>query len=203
MTKETVEELKAQVAWLKQEVQTAHEQKHRAVDLLEQTERKQRQKKNMDFVQLQRKEMRALSELAAESPIAMQLLMVMAQVMDKQNAVMISFKAMEQIVNRKRPTLDRAIRVLRDGKWIQVVKVGTANAYVLNEAVFWTDHYSKRETASFSAQVITTLEEQDKDLRKSKSVQLKRVPSLTTPEERIVLSDDKLEPPDQQHLDLN
>ncbi|MFX3943901.1 hypothetical protein ACJBXQ_11380, partial [Streptococcus suis] len=77
------------------------------------------------------------------------LLMVLAQSMDKQNAVMISFKAMQQILGKSRPTLDRAVRLLREDNWIQVVKVGTANAYVLNSAVFWTDRGDKRHMASF------------------------------------------------------
>ncbi|MFM9587306.1 hypothetical protein, partial [Streptomyces caniscabiei] len=91
-----------------------------------------------------RAELRAIADLGAKSALALDLLMVLAQSMDKQNAVMISFKAMQQILGKSRPTLDRAVRLLREDNWIQVVKVGTANAYVLNSAVFWTDRGDKR-----------------------------------------------------------
>jgi hypothetical protein len=56
--------------------------------------------------------------------------------------------------------------------------------------------------ASFGAQIVTTLEEQDKDLRANPNVKLKRVPTLVSKEERIVLGTDKLPPPDQQDLEL-
>ncbi|WP_439847227.1 hypothetical protein, partial [Enterococcus faecium] len=108
-------------------------------DLLDAEKAAQRLPKNMDFVQVSRAELRAIADLGAKSALALDLLMVLAQSMDKQNAVMISFKAMQQILGKSRPTLDRAVRLLREDNWIQVVKVGTANAYVLNSAVFWTD----------------------------------------------------------------
>jgi hypothetical protein len=171
-------------------------------DLLDAEKAAQRLPKNMDFVQVSRAELRAIADLGAKSSLALDLLMVLAQSMDKQNAVMISFKAMEQILGKSRPTLDRAVRLLREDKWIQVVKVGTANAYILNSAVFWTDRGDKRHMASFGAQIVTTLEEQDKDLRANPNVKLKRVPTLVSKEERIVLGTDKLPPPDQQDLEL-
>ncbi|MES9320406.1 hypothetical protein ABEP90_12405, partial [Cutibacterium acnes] len=112
-------------------------------------------------------------------------------------------KAMQQILGKSRPTLDRAVRLLREDNWIQVVKVGTANAYVLNSAVFWTDRGDKRHMASFKAQIVTTLDEQDKDFRANPHVKLKHVPTLVSKDERVIVGTDELPPPDQQDLDLN
>lgn len=172
-------------------------------DLLDAEKAAQRLPKNMDFIQVSRAELRAIADLGAKSALALDLLMVLAQSMDKQNAVMISFKAMQQILGKSRPTLDRAVRLLREDNWIQVVKVGTANAYVLNSAVFWTDRGDKRHMASFGAQIVTTLDEQEKDLRANPHVKLKRVPTLVGKDERVVVGTDELPPPDQQDLDLN
>lgn len=172
-------------------------------DLLDAEKAAQRLPKNMDFVQVSRAELRAIAELGAKSALALDLLMVLAQSMDKQNAVMISFKAMQQILGKSRPTLDRAVRLLREDNWIQVVKVGTANAYILNSSVFWTDRGDKRHMASFKAQIVTTLDEQDKDFRANPNVQLKRVPSLVPKGERVILGNEDLPPPDQLDLDLN
>ena len=171
-------------------------------DLLDAEKANQRLPKNMDFVQVSRAELRAIADLGAKSSLALDLLMVLAQSMNKQNAVMISFKAMQQILGKSRPTLDRAVRLLREDKWIQVVKVGTANAYVLNSAVFWTDRGDKRHMANFGAQIVTTLGEQDKDLRANPQVKLKRVPILDLKEERIIFGREELPPPDQTDLDL-
>lgn len=158
--------------------------------------------KNLDFVQVSRSDLRAIADLGAKSSLALDLLMTLAQSMDRQNAVMISYKAMEQILGKSRPTLDRAIRLLKQDNWIQVVKVGTANAYVLNTGVFWTDRGDKRPLASFSARVVTTLAEQDKDLRECPEVSLKRVPVIESKRERMTLGSDQLPPPDQGDLDL-
>jgi CTP:phosphocholine cytidylyltransferase-like protein len=159
--------------------------------------------KNLDFVQVSRADLRAIADLGAKSSLALDVLMVFAQSMDKQNAVMMSFKAMEQILGKSRPTLDRAIRVLKKDNWIQVVKVGTANAYVLNSSVFWTDRGDKKSLANFSARVVTTLGEQDKDLRECSDVKLKRVPIISSKNERVSVGVDQLTPPDQQDLNLN
>lgn len=172
-------------------------------DLLEEQKALAKLPKNMDFVQMSRSEMRALSELGAENPVALQLLMLFGQVMNKQNAVMMSYKAMIDITGKSRSTLDRAIKKLAKQRWIQVVKVGQSNVYVLNSAVFWTDRGDKKYRASFTASVVTTLDEQDKDLRRSPSVELQRIPMLSGKEERVSLTDEQLPPPDQQDLNLN
>lgn len=185
-----------------EEISRLRHQLAKMSDVLEAERAERRLLKNMDFVQVSRAELRAIAKLGSKSSLALDLLMIFAQSMNKQNAVMMSFKAMELTLGKSRPTLDRAIRLLKQDNWVQVVKVGTANAYVLNQAVFWTDRGDKRKISNFSAQVITTLEEQDKDLRKSPNIKLKRIPTLEN-KERIILGDDKLPPPDQQDLDLN
>lgn len=186
-----------------EEISRLRKQLAQMSDLLDAEKAAHRLPKNMDFVQVSRAELRAIADLGAKSSLALDLLMVLAQSMDKQNAVMISFKAMQQILGRSRPTLDRAVRLLREDNWIQVVKVGTANAYVLNKSVFWSDRGDKKHLASFSAQIVTTLAEQDKDLRANPHVKLKRVPTLVGKDERVVVGSDNLPPPDQQDLELN
>lgn len=183
------------------QISQLREQLSRVTDLLEEERKTKKKSKNLDFVQVQRSELRAIADLGSKSALALELLMVLAQAMDKQNAVMISFKAMQDILNKSRPTLDRAIRLLKQENWIQVVKVGTANAYVLNSSVFWTGR-SDQKMASFNAKVITTFKEQDKDVRENPDVSLKRIPLLSK-SERISLTNEELPPPDQQDLDLN
>ena len=150
-----------------EEITRLRQQLSQMSDLLDAEKAAKRLPKNMDFVQVSRADMRAIAELGAKNSIALKLLMTFAQTMDRQNAVMISFKAMEEIMGKSRPTLDRAIRLLKEDNWLQVVKVGTANAYVLNSAVFWTDSNDKRSMTNFTARIVTTLNEQDMDLRKT------------------------------------
>lgn len=186
-----------------EEITRLRQQLSQMSDLLDAEKAAKRLPKNMDFVQVSRADMRAIAELGAKNSIALKLLMTFAQTMDRQNAVMISFKAMEEIMGKSRPTLDRAIRLLKEDNWLQVVKVGTANAYVLNSAVFWTDSNDKRSMTNFTARIVTTLNEQDMDLRKNRNVRLKRTPIIVPNGERVILDTEPLPPPDQQDLDLN
>lgn len=186
-----------------EEITRLRQQLSQMSDLLDAEKAAKRLPKNMDFVQVSRADMRAIAELGAKNSIALKLLMTFAQTMDRQNAVMISFKAMEEIMGKSRPTLDRAIRLLKEDNWLQVVKVGTANAYVLNSAVFWPDSNDKRSMTNFTARIVTTLNEQDMDLRKNRNVRLKRTPTIVPNGERVILDTEPLPPPDQQDLDLN
>lgn len=158
---------------------------------------KELERKNHDFVQVKRSELLALNELAAKSGTAHRLLMMLVQTMNKENAVIFSQKAMQQEMDVSRPTIDRAIKLLKDDLWLQVVKIGTANAYAMNSNVFWTGRRDKK-LGVFSAQVITTLAEQDKDLREKPSMKLKKVPYAIPPEQPVILDDTE----NQRELDI-
>ena len=183
------------------EISNLRQQLSRMFDLLDEEKAAKRLPKNMDFVQVSRAELRAIGELGAKSSLALDLLMIFAQSMDKKNAVMMSYETLRYLTGKSRRHLLRAITILKSDNWVQVIEVGTANAYVLNSAVFWSDRGDKRHMASFGAQVITTLEEQEKDVRESPKLKLRRVPMLNN--ERISLGDDQLPPPDQEDLELN
>jgi hypothetical protein len=163
-------------------------------DLLEQEKIKQRLPKNMDFLQVTKSELRNLTDLSKKNQLSFEILMSFAQVMNKQNAIIMSYATMQTIIGKSRVTLSNAVKVLREDKWIQVVKIGTANAYVLNSAVFWTDKGFRKETATFTAQVVTTLDEQDKDLRKNQKIKLKRTPDLQVNEKMV-------QEPEQQDIE--
>ena len=191
----------SEVDKLKKELSQARALNNNLNDAFQALQTEKRTKSNIDFVQLQRSEMRLIAELGAKSSTALDVLMTLGQAMDKSNAVMMSYETMSLITGKSRSTLSQAISLLKEDNWIETIKVGTANAYVLNSAVLWTDRGNKKFTA-FSAQIITTLDEQTKDVRETPNVKLKRIPMLQ-PNERGVLNDEKLPPPDQEDMDLN
>lgn len=194
------ESLMEQNIRLQEELRLLKEEKH-------QLKVQQAKNSNRDFVQLSRAEMRKISELSTgkSGKAALNLLMLFAQSMNKQNAVMISFNMLESITKQSRATIDRAIKRLKKDNWIQVIKVGNANVYVLNSSVFWTDKAEKRY-ATFSAQIITSFDEQDVDIRKNPDLKLRTVPAFFGEPELlgngISLGNDELPPPDQQDADL-
>ncbi|WP_063657593.1 hypothetical protein [Candidatus Arsenophonus triatominarum] len=95
------------------EISTLRQKLAKLTDILEAERAIKRIPKNLDFVQVSRPELRAIAELGKKNSVALDVLMIFVQTMDKQNAVMMSFKAMESILGKSRPTLDRAIRILK------------------------------------------------------------------------------------------
>ena len=109
-------------------------------------------KNTSDFLQVTRGYVKEMRELAKRSPAAHQVLWLLAERMNRTNAVVISQKTRGQILGYSRATLNRAVTLLKNECWVQVVTTGTSNAYIVNSKVLWRDHGGKRY-ASFYAEV--------------------------------------------------
>ncbi|MBQ0131622.1 MAG: hypothetical protein KBT18_05450 [Comamonas sp.] len=156
------------------------------------------QKNPADFLQVTRGYLKEMRELAKRSPAAHQVLWLLAERMNKTNAVVISQKTMGQILGYSRATLNRAVTLLKTERWVQVVTTGTSNAYIVNAKVLWRDHGGKRY-ASFYAEVVVSEDEQLHPIENWEGVELKILPILRANEEVIVGNED-LPPPDQKEL---
>ncbi|EKL5365116.1 plasmid replication initiator-like protein [Escherichia coli] len=115
------------------------------------------------------------------------------------NAVTISNTALCKIIGKSRATVTRAIKHLVDHRYVDIVKVGTTNTYVVNEQVAFAGSPGQRK-AVFSATVVAHECEQDEGWDQVKK--LKAVPVIYD-DERPILGCDELPPPDQQDLELN
>jgi hypothetical protein len=159
---------------------------------------------NQGFVQVSRKYLDELDELAFRSPAARKLLTSLVKAMNKQNAVMVSQESLVKLTALSKPTVKRAVALLREQNWIEVVKVGTANVYRVNSGVFWTARADGRWT-SFSAEVIANFDEQDEVTKATPTPKLRHIPYVQADEDVIVSgtelgSDD---PPEQSQLDFH
>lgn len=164
------------------------------VDRINELEAEDRFRKNQNFVQLYKQELVELRALSLKDPNAMSLLLILVEKMNKQNAIIMSQKTMTKITGKSRPTVARAVKILKDTRFIQVVKIGTANAYIINSKVFWQST-TVGKFSSFSATVIASLDEQNKGFEENwKDVELKHVPFLN---ERAIEA-----PEEQQELQL-
>jgi len=115
------------------------------------------------------------------------------------NAVTISNEALAKIIGVSTRTVARATKHLRDKHYVQVIKIGTSNTYVVNEQVAFAGTAGQRK-AVFSATVVAHECEQDEGWDKVKK--LKAIPVIYE-DERPIVGADELPPPDQQDLDLN
>ena len=103
------------------------------------------------------------------------MLMLLIQKMDRQNAIMMSSASISTVLGISPATFKRAMAVLREDRWVQIVKVGTSNAYLVNSRAFWQSYRTQR-VASFNAKIITTGAEQKESMRRLEEVSLKRIP---------------------------
>jgi len=139
-------------------------------DLINEEEQRLEEKLNADFVQLYRKNIEAIVELGKRSQLAVLIFVYLLKTIDRQNAVVISQETLCEIFEVSRMTMYRAQKELEKSNFIKIIKVGTANAYVLNSEIVWTTYANKKQFAVFSAQIIASKEEQkeNKKIKTSK-----------------------------------
>ena len=158
---------------------------------------------NHNFVQVSRQFLADWRRLLKRSPIAIDLMYLLMQYMGRTtNAVVISQKSLCELTGYSRQYISRGLRVLKEERWVEVVKVGTANAYCVNEKIAWQAARNQREYALFSAAVYASNSEQDEEYRELSKQELRHIPFVETKGERMIVDDqERLPPPDQ--LDMS
>lgn len=140
-------------------------------------------KKNRNFVQVEKRAFKDLRGLIDRSPVAAKLLLIMGEKMNKQNALLCSFKTLCEITGLSRSTLSAAVSLLKSECWIEVIKIGTANAYIVNSRVFWQS-YGNLKHATFNATIVASSSEQDKETWDN--VDLRNFPFLSSEDSKDI-----------------
>ena len=83
--------------------------------------------------------------------------------MDKTNALIISYDAMEELFGKSRTTLWRYISFLVDEKVIEVHTTGQSNIYCINASLAWAQTEELKRFARFNASVVIS-EKEAKDM---------------------------------------
>ena len=158
---------------------------------------------NYNFIQLQKGYMKQWRELIKKQPLAVEIMFYFMEVMGRtSNAVVCSYKTLQEITGYSRPSVARAIKHLRENNWIDSVKIGSATAYAVNERVAWQARKNQRKYAVFSAVVVASESEQDSNFSELASKPIRHIP-LIDEHERVVISNEELPPPDQDEMDLD
>lgn len=156
---------------------------------------------NYNFVQVQKGHMKQWRELIQKQPLSAEIMFYFMEVMGRNtNAVVCSYKTLQEVTGYSRPSVGRAIKTLKDMNWIDSVKVGSATAYAVNERIVWQSGKNQRRYAMFSATVVASESEQEKGFDEN-SHKIKHIPFIERTE-RVIVSNDELPPPDQQELNL-
>lgn len=139
-------------------------------------EYRQNQKKSpyTRWVQMNKDAYKAEDWLMSKSPIAYRILKFLINNMDSYNAVMCSYHVIEENFGVSKPTVTRAIKLLKEKKYIDVYKSGTSNVYAVNKEIAWNSWGNNYKHAKFGANIIISESEQENfKITKHKEISLK------------------------------
>ena len=119
------------------------------------------------WVQTERAAHEAWAALIRRSPLAAQVMHILTSQVGEHNAVVISQKALAQLVGGSERGVRDALALLQSDNWIETRQIGgrgTVNAYIINDRVAWNGKRDGIRYSLFSARVILSEEEQpDRD----------------------------------------
>lgn len=154
------------------------------------------------WVQTERAAHEAWSALIGRKPKAAQLMHLLVANMGKDAAVATSQATLASLMDVSLNTVKRALTVLVEEHWIDVVRVGSerggVNAYVVNRRVAWADKRENQRYAAFDARILVREAEQDAPIADDRPP-LRQLPSLS-PGDMQLPHGDGLPPPSQPSL---
>ena len=114
-----------------------------------------------NFLQVNKDKYKEEAWLMRKSPIAYQILRFITDNMDNYNALICSYKVIEESLEVSHSTVARAIRLLQEHKYLQVAKSGTTNIYMVNKELYWHSYGTNYARAEFGAKIIISADEQE------------------------------------------
>lgn len=112
--------------------------------------------------------------LMKESSDAYCVMDFLASNMNRYNAVICSYKVMQEKLGYSQATVARAIKLLREHNYIDVKKTGTSNIYMLNKKLYWNSWGANYAYAEFGANIIISASEQDKETQERIKLEIKK-----------------------------
>lgn len=137
-----------------------------------------------NFLQVNKDNYKAEAWLMRKSPIAYQILRFIVQNMDNFNALICSYKIIEETLQVSHSTVARAIKLLQEHKYLYVAKSGTTNIYMINKELYWHSYGTNYARAAFGAKIIISADEQDKVYREEILLNVKRYKAVETAEHK-------------------
>lgn len=155
------------------------------------------------WVQTERAAHEAWASLIEKAPKAAQLMHILTARVGEHNAVVVSQKTLAALMKCSRRTVQRAVDVLAEDRWIEIRQIGengTVNAHIINDRVAWSGKRDGLRYSLFSAAVIISEAEQPDSEELGQQAPLRRLPSLFR-DERQLPSGPGTPPPAQPFLD--
>jgi len=136
----------------------------RLLELEEEKEKEEKERLDIDnnppFVQIYKGVgLKALQWLIKEHNLASAILMFFMENMNNRNGVVCSQQLLVEEFGKSRQTIYKAIKFLDEHNFINIGKIGTANAYIINPDIAFQDKHSKKKYVSFDGTVLLSKEE--------------------------------------------
>jgi DNA-binding transcriptional ArsR family regulator len=144
----------------------------------QQKEEWERNKKSpyKNFIQVNKDFYKAEDWLMAKSPIAYRIFKFLINGMDGYNAVVCSYKVLQENFEISQVTVARSIKLLKEKGYIAVFKSGTSNVYTLNDKIVWNSWGTNYAYSKFPANIILSISEQEEATkRKIKMIKHKEI----------------------------
>lgn len=117
-------------------------------------EKAEEDKKNYNFVMMYRNHMPEMRWLMQKSGIASSILNFIMEHMDYKNALICSYAVLMDYFNVSKPTITRAIKLLYDNGFIDILKSGTSNIYIVNYQIVWCSWENQKKYCKFDGKVL-------------------------------------------------
>lgn len=114
-----------------------------------------------DFTQLNNERVDCLIRLVDENPQALKILLFIIRNMDGYNALVCSYKVLEERFRISHSSVWRHVKYLKDNGYISVQKTGSSNIYILTPELAWKSWGTNIPYCKFPANVMITSSEQD------------------------------------------
>lgn len=145
------------------------EERRREIEEEQQKELKkhEKEKKNSNFVMMYREHMPEIRWLMKKSRYASNIFNFILEHMDYNNALMCSYQVFMDYFEISKPTVTRAIKLLKDNGFIDVLKSGTSNVYIVNQEIAWSSWDNQKKYCKFNGNIlISAIENKDYEYRK-------------------------------------
>jgi DNA-binding transcriptional ArsR family regulator len=97
--------------------------------------------------------------LMRTSGIASMLLNFIMEHMDNKNALMCSYQVLMDYLEVSKATVTRSVRLLYENGFVDILKSGTSNVYIVNHEVAWTSWDSQKKYSKFSGNILISAKE--------------------------------------------
>lgn len=158
--------------------QMSFEERAKQLQKIEEHENKQREREKKsrykDFAQLNKQNVIHLIKAAQVNPTALAVLLFFIEHMDKMNAIICSYKVLQEQLDMSQATVARSVKYLKDTGFIHIYKSGSANVYVINDNLVWTNTGDKVKYCQFPANVVLSASEQE-EINKDRKLKFDRL----------------------------